>query len=345
MNIRKAYSFDDVLIVPKYNTIKSRQDVDFTTNVTKNHTLDTPILIANMDTVCESPMAIAVGKLGGLGVIHRFLTVEEQVAEVKKVKAEGLLCAAALGVKDYEERLEALAKCGVDIIVLDIAHGHSIMTKEALMFSKSEYPHIDVMAGNVASHDAAHDLARWGADAIKVGVGPGSMCTTRIMTGCGMPQLTAIDEVYGAVGGRVPICADGGIKHSGDIVKAIGAGADNVMIGSLVSGTDETPGDVIRIKNRPYKLYRGMASFDAAVQKLKKDNQKHTEVISVEGEKVHTPYKGPVERIIKRLLGGLASGMTYNGSRTVSELKANVEFVEMTASGLYESRAHGLRNT
>ncbi|BDD07306.1 guanosine monophosphate reductase [Aureibacter tunicatorum] len=342
MNIRKAYSFDDVLIVPKYNKIKSRQNVVFKTKVTRNHDIDIPLVIANMDTICESTMAIAVGKLGGLGVIHRFLTIEEQANEIRKVKESGLLTAAALGVKDYEERLAALDVEGVDIIVLDIAHGHSESAKDALLYIKDKYPAIDVMCGNIASKEAAQDLLDWGADAIKVGVGPGSMCTTRIMTGCGVPQLTAIDEVYQVVGDQVPICADGGIKQAGDIVKAIGAGADNVMIGSLVSGTVETPGDIVQVKGKPFKIYRGMASFDAAIQKLEKDNQKTKEVISIEGEKTKVPFRGPVQNIIKKLLGGLASGMTYNGVLTIDKLKANVEFVEITTSGLYESKAHGL---
>lgn len=341
MNIRKAYSFDDVLIVPKYNTIRSRKDVVFTTKVTQNHSINIPILIANMDTVCESPMAIAVGKLGGLGVLHRFLTIEEQVNEVKAVKKEGLTCAAALGVKDYEERLGALSDAGMDIVVLDIAHGHSIMAKETLTYIKKHYSHIDVLVGNIASQAAAEEFMDWGADGLKVGVGPGSMCTTRIMTGCGVPQLTAIDNAYQATKGTIPICADGGIKQPGDIVKAIGAGADNVMVGSIVSGTDEAPGELITVGGQKFKTYRGMASFDAAVSKMKKDKQKVTEVISVEGEKTLVPYKGSVEPVIKRYLGGLASGMTYNGATTIDKLKGNVEFVEISTLGLKESIAHG----
>ncbi|PWJ40237.1 guanosine monophosphate reductase [Sediminitomix flava] len=343
MQIRKAYSFDDVLIVPKYNTISSRRDVNFRTKVTKRFSIDIPVLIANMDTVCEAEMCIAVGRLGGLGVLHRFLTIEEQAAEVKKVKAEGLICAAALGIKDYEERLQSLSDAGVDIIVLDIAHGHSEMTKVCLEYIKANYEQIDVLVGNIATRDAAVDFLNWGADGLKVGIGPGSMCTTRIMTGCGVPQLSAINDVYEAVGDRIPICGDGGIKQPGDIVKAIGAGADNVMVGSIVSGTDEAPGEVITVKGEKYKTYRGMASFDAAISKLKKDNKKTREVISVEGEKTLVPYKGAVEPIIKKYLGGLASGMTYNGAREISELKGNVEFVEMSSSGYQESKAHGVR--
>ncbi|MEH0155291.1 IMP dehydrogenase [Limibacter armeniacum] len=343
MRIRKAYSFDDVLIVPKYNTIRSRRDVNFQTKVTKNHSIGIPILIANMDTVCESKMAIAVGKLGGLGVIHRFLTIEEQASEIRAVKDEGLISAAALGVKDYEERLEALVEAGLDIVVLDIAHGHSIMAKETLDYVKKHFPKVDVLVGNIASRDAAQEFADWGADGLKVGVGPGSMCTTRIMTGCGVPQLTAIDDAFQGAGG-LPICADGGIKQPGDIVKAIGAGADNVMVGSIVSGTDEAPGELIVANGKKFKTYRGMASFDAAVSKMKKDKQQVTEVISVEGEKTLVEYKGPVEPILKRYLGGLASGMTYNGATTIAELKANVEFVEMSTLGLKESIAHGKRD-
>jgi len=263
--IAKGYSFNDILIVPKYNKIVSRRDVRFQTRVTTNYQIDIPILAANMDTICESRLAIALGRLGGLGVIHRFLSIEEQANEVAKVKAENLLAAAAVGIKDYEERVKALDKVGVNIIVLDVAHGHSKRTGKTLDFVKENYPHIDVMVGNVATKDAAEYFISKKADAIKVGIGPGSMCTTRIMSGAGVPQITAIMDVYEATQGRVPVCADGGLKYPGDITKAIGAGADTVMIGSMFSGTDETPGEIIIENGEKFKEYRGMASFLATI--------------------------------------------------------------------------------
>lgn len=340
--IDRGYSFDDVLIVPKYNRILSRRDVSFQTQVTKNYKLDIPIIAANMDTVCESAMAIALGRLGGLGVIHRFLSIDDQIKEVGKVKAQKLLSAAAIGIKDYEKRVAALAKTGVEILVLDVAHGHSKRVGKTLDYIKEKYPQLDIMVGNVATKDAAEYFISKKADAIKIGIGPGSMCTTRIMAGAGVPQLTAIMDVYEASQGRVPLCADGGLKNSGDIVKAIGAGADCIMSGSLFSGTDESPGEVIEIDNNKYKEYRGMASYLATIKKMKLDGSKVEEVVHVEGEMTKVKYKGPVTSIINSLLGGLASGMTYVGAETIERLKGKADFVEISSAGYHESQAHGV---
>lgn len=342
--IGKGYSYDDVLIVPKYNTINSRKDVNFKTKVTKNYEINMPLIAANMDTVCDSKMAIAIGKLGGLGVIHRFLSIENQANHIRKVRDEELICAAALGIKDYEERLDALYKAGVNIIVLDIAHAHSKMCMKVLKYIKKHYPKIDVMVGNVATKEAARDFLNRGADAIKVGIGPGAMCITRIMTGAGVPQLTAIMDVYESTQGRIPIIADGGIKMQGDVVKAIGAGADTVMMGSVLSGTDEAPGEIIRKNGDKYKLYRGMASFDAAIKKSKLDGKKNANVISVEGEKTLVKYKGSILPIVKKYLGGLASGMTYVGAKNIEEIKGKVDFIEISYAGMKESIAHGKKN-
>lgn len=342
--VKRAYSYDDVLIIPKYNTVLSRKDVDFRTKVTRNHYIDNPLIIANMDTVCESEMAIAMGKLGGLGVLHRFNTIKDEAQMVREVKAENLLCAAALGIKDYEERLEALVEAKVDIIVLDVAHGHSRLMGKVLEFIKDTYPNIDVMVGNIATKEAAEYFLKKGADAIKVGIGPGSMCTTRIMTGAGIPQLSAVMDAYDGVKGEIPICADGGIRYPGDVTKAIGAGADTVMIGSVVSGCDETPGEIIEEKGVKYKLYRGMASYDAAIKKQRVDGKDVKEVISVEGDKTYVEIKGPVERVVRRYLGGLASGMTYVGAKCIYDIKGRVDFVEITRNGVKESAAHGVKN-
>ncbi|MDD2353764.1 MAG: IMP dehydrogenase [Patescibacteria group bacterium] len=341
--IGRGFSFNDVLVVPKYNKIASRKEVNFQTKVTKNYSIDIPIIAANMDTVCESKMAIAIGKLGGLGVIHRFMTVSEQTEEVKKVKAENLIAAAAVGVKDYEERVKALNEAGVNIIVLDVAHGHSKRTGKTLDYIKEVYPDIDVMVGNVATKDAAEYFISKKADAIKIGIGPGSMCITRIMAGAGVPQITAIMDVYEASQGRVPLCADGGMKNSGDIVKAIGAGADCIMSGSLFAGTLESPGEIIKIDEEEYKEYRGMASYLATVKKLGLDGKKVDEVVHVEGEMTKIKYKGSIRPIINKLLGGLASGMTYTGSKTIEALKGKADFIEISSAGYNESVAHGLR--
>lgn len=340
--IGKGYSFDDVLIAPKYNKIISRREVSFRTRITKHHTIDNPIVGANMDTICESNMAIVLGRLGGIGVIHRFLTIQDQSNEVKIVKDNNLLAAAAVGVKDFKERVDMLYRAGVDIIVLDIAHGHSKRLGKALDFIKEKYPRIDVIAGNIATKDAAEYFISKGADGIKVGIGPGSVCTTRIMTGAGVPQITAIMDVYEATQNRVPICADGGIKRPGDIVKAIGAGANTIMLGSLFSGTDETPGGVIDVNGEKFKEYRGMASYMATIKKLKLDGQKTNEDVHVEGERTMVPYNGSVSVVVKKMLSGLASGMTYVGAKNIESIRGKADFIEITRAGMEESVAHGV---
>jgi IMP dehydrogenase len=341
--IGKGYSYDDVLIVPKYNKIRSRKEVDFTTKVTRNYSINLPIIAANMDTVCESEMAITIGRMGGLGVIHRFLTIEKQVAEVKKVKQYNLICAAAIGIKDYEQRVPELEKAGVNILVLDIAHGHSKYAGKTLDWIKTNYPKIDVMCGNIATKDAAEYFLSKGADAVKVGIGPGSMCTTRIMSGAGVPQVTAIMDVYEAIRGEIPICADGGIRQPGDIVKAIGAGVDNVMLGFVLAGTKESPGKVLKEKGKMVKDYRGMASYDATIKKLQLNGEK-IEVIAVEGVATKIPYKGNVEPIIKKYVGGLASGMTYIGANNMKKIIGKADFIYMTSAGRGESIAHGKKD-
>jgi len=340
--IGRGYSFDDVLMVPKYNKVLSRRDVSFKTRITKNFFLDMPLIAANMDTICESEMAIIFGRMGGLGVIHRYLSIEEQVLEISKVKEAGVLCAAAIGLKDYEERVKALSLVGIDILVLDVAHGHSKRVGKVLDWLKKNYSSIDVVVGNISTKDAAEYFISKGADAIKVGVGPGSLCTTRIMTGAGVPQLTAIMDVYEATQGRVPICADGGIRVPGDVVKAIGAGADTVMVGSIIAGTSETPGEVIDLGGKYFKEYRGMSSYDAIVKRLEMDGRKKEELISVEGEKTYIRKIGSAEILLRKFLGGLASGMTYVGADCIDSLRGKADFIEISSAGRIESNAHKL---
>lgn len=342
--IGKGYALNDVVIVPKYNKINSRKDVDFTTKVTRRFSIGIPILAANMDTICESNMAIALGRLGGLGVIHRFLTIEVQCAEVKKVKEANLICAVAVGTKDCETRVKALVEAGADILVLDVAHGHSKKVGKTVEWIKVNYPKVDVIAGNIATKDAAEYLLSKGADAIKVGIGPGSLCTTRIMAGVGVPQITAIADVYESTQGRIPVIADGGIKHPGDMVKAIGAGANCVMTGSIFAGAEETPGELIEIDTKKFKEYRGMASYDATLKKLEIDGEKHKEVISIEGERTLVKCKGPIEPIVKKFLGGLASGMTYVGADKIEKLCGKADFLQVTSAGRTEGEAHFLKD-
>lgn len=340
--IGEGLSFDDVLISPKYNKILSRKDVNFKTRVTRNYEIEIPILAANMDTVCESKMAIALGKLGGLGVIHRFMTIEEQVKQVREVKKEGLLCAAAIGVKDVEERVKSLSEAGVNILVIDIAHGHSKYAGKTLDYIKQNYPKIDVMAGNIATKDAAEYFLSKGADAVKVGIGPGSLCTTRLMTGAGIPQITAIMDVYEATKGEIPICADGGIKLPGDLTKAIGAGANTIMMGFVFAGTEESPGDIIEKDGKKFKIYRGSASYDVSVKKAEL-NHEEKKPISIEGERTEIPYRGSIGPIIEKFLGGFASGMTYLGAKEMKNIIGKADFIKITSSGIEESKANGVQ--
>ena len=337
-----GFSFDDVLIVPKYNKVLSRKDVELKTRVTKNYEIDIPLLAANMDTICEAEMAITLGKLGGLGVIHRFMSIEEQARQVEEVKKYGLITAAAIGVKDVQERVKALVEAGVNILVIDIAHGHSKYAGKTLDFIKENYPKIDVMVGNIATKDAAEYFLSKNADAVKVGVGPGSLCTTRLMTGAGVPQLTAIMDVYEATKGEIPICADGGIKKPADVIKAIGAGADTVMSGFIFSGTQETPGEIIEKDNKKFKLYRGSASYDVKIKKAELDGEEDRKIINIEGEKTLIPYKGSIAPIIEEYLGALASGMTYLGAREMKNIIGKADFIEITNSGIKESIANGV---
>ncbi len=332
-------TFDDVLIIPAKSEVRSRRDPALRTKLTKTKFLETPIISANMDTVTESKMAIAMNKMGGLGVLHRFMNIEQQIIEIEKVKASGaLIISASIGVNaDFKERAEAIIKAGVNLMTIDIAHGHSVQMMETLKWLKNKFSDLEVIAGNLATPDAAIDLIEAGADAIKVGIGPGSMCTTRIITGCGVPQLTAIAlcadvaEKYG-----VPIIADGGIRTSGDMVKAFCAGASTIMLGSMLSGTIETPGDIVHGK----KQYRGMASKKAQIS-WRGDMPPG---MAPEGESTFVTVKGHVEDVIAELTGGIRSGMSYINATTIEEMRHKALFMEMSPNGIRESSAHGVQN-
>lgn len=336
----RGLTFDDVLLMPRHSEMSSRRAPNLESKVTKNFSLKIPIISANMDTVTEHAMALKMAELGGLGILHRFMSGEEQVRQVKlirdKIKALGLPIAASIGVKeDGMRRADLLADAGVDIFTIDIAHGDSVMMFETLDYVKKKYPKIDVIAGNTAMPEGVRGLIEHGADAVKVGIGPGSMCTTRIITGCGVPQLTAVAMcVLEAQKHKVPVIADGGIKTSGDIVKCFAAGASTVMLGSMLSGCLETPGEIEGGRKR----YRGMASKDAQVSwrgELPKG-------MAAEGEARWVNCKGSVENIVDELSGGIRSGMTYVNATTIADICTNGRFMEMTASGMQESRPHGL---
>lgn len=470
--MKKAFTFDDVLLVPKRSAVVSRKDVDLRTTLAPGITLNIPIISANMDTVTESRMAIAIARAGGLGIVHRFLSIEDQAGEVAKVKraenyiveqplavspnltlkavrelsrrlevqtflvtdekrrllgiltkrdtlfAENdrimvgelmtpranlitgtpettleqakeifriykveklplvdssdyliglitardimyrmnplavrdprgrLLVGAAVGVKgDYLERADALSGAGADLLVIDIAHGHLETCLEAVRRLKKKFPNLPLVAGNVATSEGSRDLVMAGADCVKVGVGPGSICKTRIVTGAGMPQLTAIFEASRGAA-RTTIIADGGVRQSGDITKALAAGAGAVMIGSLFAGTDESPGEIVMWNNRRSKLYRGMASLGAHLERKRSkagadDGEILSDFVSEGADQVTIPYRGSLGEVLAQLVGGLRSGMSYCGSHTLEELRKNAEFVRVSDAGHRESGIHG----
>jgi len=469
----EGLTYDDVLIVPKRSRVKSRKEISLKTKLTNNIHLNIPIISANMDTVTESKMAIAMAKAGGIGFIHRFLSIHDQVREVSRVKRfenfvvenpytlpkfisvedakeflkehnissalvadsnnyiegivtnrdfifaqnnqklseimtpksrlimshtgisiedarkilhenrleklplinnegviKGLITSkdilemqkfpyackdekgrlrvgAAIGVKENDvERAKELVKAGADVIVVDIAHGHSDLAINMIQKLKKEFLQIEIVAGNVATPEGVEDLINAGADCIKIGVGPGALCTTRIVTGSGYPQLSALIECYKvAKKYDIPLNADGGIRSSGDIAKAIAAGAQTVMIGSMLSGTDESPGDFIVKNGTKFKIYRGMASLKAATDRRKIDSKDKINIDEIVPEGVETmvPYKGSAQDLLKQLVGGLLSGISYGGANNISEFQEKAEFVRITDAGMKESKPHGER--
>lgn len=467
INILKGLTYDDVLLVPQKSEIGSRQEVDTSTKISQHLSLKIPLVSANMDTVTESQMAMAMALAGGLGVIHRFCSVERQAREVARVKRKQnividhpftisaeetladlrekirehrclsflvsdqnnnllgiitnrdirfikddhtpvrammtpkeklitahydtspeqaqalltknkieklplvdenfkikglitaadfinhfnnsqaakdnkgrLLVGAAVGVREgFMDRVDALVKAEVDLLVLDIAHGHSTIAMSAIRAIKDKYPQIELVGGNVATAQGAKDLIQAGVDAVKVGIGPGSICTTRITTGFGVPQLTAVMNAYQACRKHdIPIIADGGIRKPADIVKALAAGADTVMIGGQFAGTDEAPGPIITYQGRRYKISRGMASLTAALSRpAAKENISQ---ITPEGVEARVPYRGPVQNIIDQFIGGLRSGMSYGNAQTIRELREHAEFIQITHASQIESWSH-----
>lgn len=473
---KEALSYDDVLLEPQYSTIRSRKDVSTKTKLTKNIALSIPVISANMDTVTEHKMAIAMARLGGVGVVHRFLSPKQQAIEIQKVKrAESLIIenpytvlptntlaevkvlqkkhsvsgflvtdkdkkllgiltrrdtlfangenpmvkkimtplnkliiatknidikkaekllhqnrieklplvdnqgklvglittadiekrnkfplavkdkkgrlavGAAVGVKDdVLERTQILVEAGVDFLVIDIAHGHSVAAIETIKNIKNNFPKIDLIGGNVATPKGVEALIKAGVSGIKVGVGPGSICITRIVAGSGIPQFTAVQECSKiAKKHNIPLIADGGIKTSGDIAKAIAAGADTVMLGNLLSGTEEAPGKVLHKDGKQYKIFRGMASFGATSGRAENEKgewqENSLDGVVPEGVESLMTYKGSVQNIIEQLVGGFRSGMTYSGAKNIKELQKKAKFIKITAGGIRESNYHDIQ--
>ena len=346
--IKEALTFDDVTMAPKYSEVLP-SEVDTSTQLSQHLKLKIPLLSSAMDTVTESNMAISIAKAGGIGVIHRNLDIKKQIEEIKKVKKHKLLVGAAVGAgPDEIKRAKAILTEKVDLIVVDTAHGHSKKVAEIIkLIKKNKNKKITLCAGNIATADAAKFLIKLGVDVIKVGIGPGSICTTRLIAGIGVPQLSAILEVKkGVKNNKTKIISDGGIKYSGDLAKALSAGADAVMIGSLFAGTIETPGRLIKKNGKLYKSFRGMGSVgamnkgsaDRYFQKKQKDISKYVP----EGVEGYVKFKGDVESVIYNLVGGLKSSMGYLGAKKIFKLKNKPNFVKITKAGFYESMVHNV---
>lgn len=337
---KEALTYDDIQIIPKYSEIETRSSCDLKTRFTRNFLIERPYVSAPMDTITGFEMAKRMRELGGVGCVHRFMSVDNQAEIVTELKHKLKLSpvCATIGVKDYEFRLNRLVIAGVDVILVDVAHGNTKLVKEVISFIKKNYPNIDVIAGNVATSEGAKNLCDWGVDAIRVGIGNGSLCETRIRTGIGIPQVTAlIDCIAVADSYAVPVIADGGIRIIGDIAKAMALGADTVMLGSLLSGTKETPGEIQRTGTWPneelFKKYRGSASLETKMEhKLEEKN--------VEGNAKLVPYKGKIKRIIDDIDDGLTSSMSYVNASNLSEFRANADFVKITQNGVIEAKPH-----
>ena len=341
MKIQEVLTYNDVLLEPQYSDIKSRCEVSAVSTLRGNGPttkLGLPILASPMDTISEEEMGVAMWQEGGLAVVHRYNTITQQASILDGIIVKaGCNAAAAIGTSgDYLERASALYETGVRILCVDVAHGHHILMKTALTELRATFgDKVHIIAGNIATLEGYNDLVDWGADSVRCNIGGGSICSTRVQTGHGVPGLHTIIEC--ARSDRdAAIIADGGIRNSGDIVKALAAGADFVMLGSLLSGTDETPGDVIHTHEGKVKSYRGMASKDAQVEWRGR-------TASLEGVATTVACKGPVADVLEDLARGIRSGLSYSGARTIRELQAKARFVRQTSSGQTESGTHILR--
>jgi IMP dehydrogenase len=362
----QALTFDDILLSPGYSDF-SRGDINLSTPLTRSITLSTPLVASPMDTVTESALAIALAEMGGIGFIHRNLTPSAQADHVSRVKTKNLLVGAAVGAsKGFEERVEVLVKAKVDVLIIDSAHGYAKNVIATLKFIKSHYPALQVIAGNIATFDGAKALIEAGADGLRVGMGPGAICTTRVISGMGVPQVTALlDTVRAARVKKIPVIADGGIKHSGDMVKALAAGASTVMMGSFFASALESPGKVHTLtrsqvphrflsifkENDKYlfKEYRGMGSVSAMKEgtRIKSEDEFHGKsykdrVLIAEGVEGLVPVKGTVKEIVEQSIGGIKSGMYYVGAKSIQELWEKAKFMQITHASLTESHPHDI---
>jgi len=339
--MKKALTYDDINIVPKYSEVEHRDKIDISTQFTKKIKLDLPIVSSPMDTITELDMVIELDMLGGMGIIHRFMSIEKQSNMTNTLYTYNVKFGAAIGVTgDWFERAQELVKNGCNVLLIDVAHGHHKLVGEAIERIKN-IQGVEVVAGSVATREAVQYLCEKGADTIRVGIGNGSLCETRIRTGVGIPQVTALlDCVAIADSYDVPIIADGGIRNIGDVCKGLACGADSVMLGSLLSGTKESPGEIEKVGEWPneqlFKKYRGSASLDS--KKSRGSNK------NVEGNHTVIPYKGKVKRIIQDIQEGIRSSFSYVGANDISEFHSKVELVQVTRAGNIEGKPH-LLNT
>lgn len=361
-------TFDDVLLLPGYAEVP-REKIDLSTRLTKKIALAIPLVSSPMDKVTESKLAIALAKMGGIGIIHRNLSIKDQASEVRKVKKQKFLVGAAVGANHgFEERVKALIKEAVDVLVIDSAHGFSQPVIDALKFIKKHYPKQEVIAGNIATAEGARALIEAGADGLRVGMGAGAICTTRVISGMGVPQITAILETAKVAKEKdIPIIADGGIKYSGDMIKALAAGASTVMMGSFFASCLESPGKVVTLKKEQvpkrfqsslnhkvktylFKEYRGMGSQGAMKEgaRVKSEDEFHGKdyykerVLVAEGVESLVPIKGKVSEIVAQALGGIKSGMYYIGAKNLKELWQKAKFIQITQASLVESHPHDI---
>jgi len=335
--MKKALTYDDINIVPKYSEVEHRDKIDISTQFTKKIKLDLPIVSSPMDTITELDMVIELDMLGGMGIIHRFMSIEKQSNMTNTLYTYNVKFGAAIGVTgDWFERAQELVKNGCNVLLIDVAHGHHKLVGEAIERIKN-IQGVEVVAGSVATREAVQYLCEKGADAIRVGIGNGSLCETRIRTGVGIPQVTALlDCVAVADTFGCPTIADGGVRNIGDVCKGLACGTDTVMLGSLLSGTKESPGEIEKVGKWPneqlYKKYRGSASLDS--KKSRGDNK------NVEGNHKVIPYKGKVKRIIGDIQEGISSAFSYVGANNISEYHSKVELIEVTRAGQVEASPH-----
>jgi len=360
-------TYDDVLLVPGYSDFK-RQEINLKTKLTKTISLETPFVSAPMDTVTESDLAIALAKEGGIGIIHRNLTIADQADHVQIVKKQNLLVGAAVGAsKGSIDRAKSLINAGVDVLVIDSAHGYADYIIDTIKELKSSFPELQIIAGNVATYEGARALIDAGADGLRVGMGPGAICTTRIISGMGVPQITAILETtQAAKDSGIPIIADGGINYSGDMVKAFAAGASTVMMGSMFASCQESPGEKVELSTEQvpsrfksilkqntetytFKSYRGMGSIGAMKKgtEIKSEDEFHGKsyedrVLVAEGVEGLVPVRGTVKSVLEQAIGGIRSGMYYVGTKTISELQEKGTFTQITSASLSESHPHDI---